>query len=347
MARPALARARRRTVAVPVAEPPDRLDSRIRPGELATQPHDAVLDPVRADAEWIVPDQLEKLARGERLARVPDQRGQQPELDRRQRDRRAVHPHLVRGEVHAHGALVVDVVRAARPRAPQQRGHPGGQLRVPERLGEVVVGAAVQAAHLLRFPPVRGQDEDRHVAQVADALKDRPAVEGGQPDVEDDEVRAQAVEGAQALPAVGGTGHLETAPAEDNADAESDVLVVFDQQHAAVGRHRATGRKTLNVLPSSRTLSTSTCPPCISTSALTMDRPRPDPGRPAVRALDARTNGPKSRAASSAGMPIPASDTSIRHLAASQAATTKISPSRCENLTALPTRLSSTWSSRR
>ena len=76
---------------------------------------------------------------------------------------------------------------------------------------------------------------------------------------------------------------------------------------------RPPGRKTLNVLPRPSVLSTFTCPPCISASTLTMDRPSPVPGSPAVRALEARTNRLNSCPASAGGMPMPVSVTSIRH----------------------------------
>ena len=99
----------------------------------------------------------------------------------------------------------------------------------------------------------------------------------------------------------------------------------------------------LNVVPWSSALSTETRPPCSSTMALTTDRPSPVPGRPEVRALDARTNRWNSRSISSGGMPMPWSATSIRHWPLDQAARTQTVSPGWENLTALATRLSSTW----
>ena len=49
-----------------------------------------------------------------------------------------------------------------------------------------------------------------------------------------------------------------------------------------------------------------------------MDRPRPIPGSPAVRALEARTNRLNSWSASAGGMPMPESATSIRQVRPSQ-----------------------------
>ena len=66
-----------------------------------------------------------------------------------------------------------------------------------------------------------------------------------------------------------------------------------------------------------------------------------------MRALDPLTNAPNSLAASSGGIPIPVSETSIRQVDLTHLVTTRTSPPEFENLTALPMRLSRTWSSRR
>src|ERR1700733_10923990 len=340
---------------VPVAETADGLDRRARVGvraELAPQPHDAVFDPLRAAPERVAPGQFQQLDGAQHLAAMPDERGQQSVLGCREVDLNAVHEHLVGAEVHPHHAVVVDLGRrrlGGLP-TPEQGLHPGDELGVAERLGGGVIGAAVQSSHLLGFGAVPGEDEDGDVAQVADALKHRPAVHLGQPDIEDHEIRLGGVEGAQPVPARVGLRHLEPAPVEHGLNAERDVRVILDDKHV-VG-HRAatgacTGRNTLNLVPSFSTLSTFTSPPCLSTSDFTIDSPRPVPGRPAIRALDPLTNASNSLAASSGGMPIPVSETSIRQVDLTHLVTTRTSPPELENLTALPMRLSRTWSSRR
>src|SRR5579872_808436 len=172
------------------------------------------------------------------------------------------------------------------------------------------------------------------------------------------------MEDPQALLPVGGVGHVEPAPGQHGADAERDVPVVLDDQHpplpgragragraggprAAMTHDATAGQKTLNVLPTPRALLTSTCPPCISVRTLTMDRPRPEPGSPAVRAFEPRTNRLNSWSASSGGIPMPESATSTRQTPCEHEALTRTTPARCENLTALPIRLSRTWISRR
>ena len=74
-------------------------------------------------------------------------------------------------------------------RPPQLRAHAREQLGEPERLGDVVVGAGVEAADRVHLAVLRGQEDDRHGrAALADALADLQAVDARQPDVEDQQV---------------------------------------------------------------------------------------------------------------------------------------------------------------
>jgi hypothetical protein len=178
---------------------------------------------------------------GQGLALVPDQRHQQAVFGRGQRDRPAVHAHLAGVQPQQQAAVVVDLglgLPGSRPA--EQRLHARGQLPVTERLGQVVVGAGVQPAHLVRFPSVRGQHQHRDVAHVADALEDGPAVQRGQPDVQDDQVRPGRVEAPQPfLPILRGD-NVKTMTREHGADAERDVLLVLDDQDPAL--HDRAGR---------------------------------------------------------------------------------------------------------
>src|ERR1700733_14491890 len=227
--------------AVAVAEAADRLDGRVAAGlgaELAAQPHDAVLHPVRADARRVAPGQLKQLDRGKHLAAAPDEGGEQPELGGGELDGGAGHQHRVVDEVDLHAAVVEDPGQRGGGVLPAQQGlHPGGELGVAERLGEVVVRSAAQAAHLVGLLAVRSEHEHGNLAQLADSLKYRPPVHLWQPDVEDHDVRVLAVEDAQSLPPLGRRGHLKPVPAEHGPDAERDVRVVLDHQYPVA--HRA------------------------------------------------------------------------------------------------------------
>ena len=201
-----------------------------------------------------MPHQVEQPDRAQHLAAVPDQGHEQAVLGRGQLHGHAVGKYLVRGEIHPDAAVIVGVrlLLLAVPRPAEQRPHPGDELRVAERLGDVVIGAGAQAAHLVRLLAVRGEHEHGNLAQLADPLKDGPPVHLREPDVQDHDVRALAVKRAQALPAVSRRRHREPVPAQRGAHAERDVRVVLDQQHPV--RHCAaavacTGRNTLNVVP--------------------------------------------------------------------------------------------------
>lgn len=185
---------------------------------------------------------------------MPDQGHEQTVLGRGQLHGHAVGEYLVRGEVHPDAAVVVGVrlLLLAVPRPPEQGPHPGDELGVAERLGDVVIGAGPQAANFVRLLAVRGEHEHGNLAQLANPLQDGPPVHLREPDVQDHDVRALAVKRAQALPAVARRGHREPVPAQRRANAERDIRVILDQQHPV--RHWAaavacTGRNTLNVVP--------------------------------------------------------------------------------------------------
>jgi hypothetical protein len=71
----------------------------------------------------------------------------------------------------------------------QRHPEPRLELRHAEGLRHEVVGPAVERLHLAALVAVGGQDHDRHVRELSDAAADLQAVEVGQTQIEDDEVR--------------------------------------------------------------------------------------------------------------------------------------------------------------
>jgi D-alanyl-D-alanine carboxypeptidase/D-alanyl-D-alanine-endopeptidase (penicillin-binding protein 4) len=72
-------------------------------------------------------------------------------------------------------------------RPPHHGPHAGQHFFHAERLGHVVVGAAVDTQHLLRPGAARGQDDHRNGnARLAPAAEQREAVDVGQAEVEQD-----------------------------------------------------------------------------------------------------------------------------------------------------------------
>ena len=79
--------------------------------------------------------------------------------------------------------------RLARLRRPQARAHAGEQLLEHERLGHVVVGAAVEPGHGVDDLVARGEDQHRQLlAARAQRAQHGEAVLAGQADVEDQQV---------------------------------------------------------------------------------------------------------------------------------------------------------------
>ena len=158
--------------------------------DLAAQVRDVGLDDAVVTAEVVAPHVVEDLPLGQHPAGVGHQVPQQLELGRRQGDPLPAAPHLVR-------LLVQFEVGEGEPGraglaagAPQDRADPGGQLLQAERLGDVVVAAEGQPADLVVGRVPGGQEDHRGtgtaVAQLPDDLE---AVQVGEHDVEDDEVR--------------------------------------------------------------------------------------------------------------------------------------------------------------
>jgi hypothetical protein len=77
-----------------------------------------------------------------------------------------------------------------RRRAPQKRLYAASELADRERLRDVVVGAELEAEHLVELVVASGQHDDRHLALGAQALANLEPVELRQHDVQDDEVDA-------------------------------------------------------------------------------------------------------------------------------------------------------------
>jgi hypothetical protein len=92
--------------------------------------------------------------------------------------------------------------------APQQRAHPRHQLAQRERLGDVVVGAHLQADDPVHLRVARGQHQDGDLAGGPHPPADVPAAETRQHQVEDQQVGPLALEVADGLRAVGGGDDL-------------------------------------------------------------------------------------------------------------------------------------------
>ena len=192
-------------------------------------------------------------------------------------------------------------VVAPQPRAPaEQAGDARQQDGEVERLGQVVVGARLEAAQHVVGVRAGGQQHHRHeLPRRAQPPHHLEAVEAGQHDVEQDDIEPARAGGGpdEAL-----QGHLavllhlggEALRLEVQLEAAGQVLLVFDDEDAArdaVGgsHHAFSGSSRVKVLPRpAPRLSANARPPCRRATARTIDSPSPVPRTRARSAAGSR-----------------------------------------------------------
>jgi len=102
----------------------------------------------------------------------------------------------------------VSVVRVREIGAAQDGPDPAAEFPDRERLGDVVVGADLEAQDLVALIVARREHDDRHLAAASQAAADLDAVDPGQHHVEDDEVEALGCELVKRLAPVERRDHL-------------------------------------------------------------------------------------------------------------------------------------------
>ena len=107
-----------------------------------------------------------------------------------QLDRRAVDRHFRRARIERQRAAA-QLGGDVPARAPDQRTQPGQNFFHAKRLGDVIVGASVDALHLLVPAAARGQNQHRHLdTPVAPPAQQREPVDLRQAEIEEDRVVA-------------------------------------------------------------------------------------------------------------------------------------------------------------
>ena len=118
-------------------------------------------------------------------------------------------------------------------RAAQQRAHPRQHLFEMERLGDIVVGAGIEALHLVAPAIARGEDQDRHGAPGAPpGFQHRDAVHLRQADVEDDRVVGLALAEIMALLAVEGAVDDVAGVGQRGCKLAVEIRIVFNDEKA-------------------------------------------------------------------------------------------------------------------
>ncbi len=98
---------------------------------------------------------------------------------------------------------------------------PGDQLAEAERLDHVVVGAELEADHLVDLLPARRDHDDRHVRALAQPAADRVAVRVGQAQVEEDDVGGPAASASAPVAARSTVNPSRRSPSASGSAIES------------------------------------------------------------------------------------------------------------------------------
>ena len=136
----------------------------------------------------------------------------------------------------SHGRSAGRAVLAAT--APQDGGHPGGQLMRVVGLGQVVVRAHSKPGDALDVAPLGRGDEDRRVALLADRPEDGLAGEAGQHQVEDDQIDRFRFERRESRRPVADGRHLMPVALQVEPKELGQTRLVLDDQDPGARDHR-------------------------------------------------------------------------------------------------------------
>lgn len=126
--------------------------------------------------------------------------------------------------------------------AAQHRTHACKDLRPAERLGDIVVGAHVQARDAVAFLSAGADHDDRDLAARPHHAADVEAAFARQHDVEQDQIDRTLGHGGLQFAAVGGAGHVVAAFAQDAGEQRADARIVVDDDDVVRDSRYPTGR---------------------------------------------------------------------------------------------------------
>ena len=125
-----------------------------------------------------------------------------------------------------------------RPAAPQERADAREELREGERLHEVIVGAAVEAADPIVDRVPGGEDEDGGLQPaLAQCRQDLDAIAMGKHEIEHDAIERLVVDEKEAFLARGREADVVMLGFEAFTQGLRHLLFVFDDQHAHRAQH--------------------------------------------------------------------------------------------------------------
>jgi hypothetical protein len=117
-----------------------------------------------------------------------------------------------------------------RPRSPRERAHPGDEFARAERLREVVVGSDRETDDAVDLLAPGREHDDVRIRERADPATCLNAVDAGQHEVQDDDVRGEGLHRTDGRQAVECLVDREPFALEVVADEDPDRLLVVDDE---------------------------------------------------------------------------------------------------------------------
>src|SRR5919108_1335424 len=216
-------------------------------GELLPQPAHVHVHGLPVAGELVAPYVLEQRVARVHASRVGQEVGEHVELARRELYVLLAHDDAPGGAVDAEVADCVALrnrlgLGGIRCRAAHDGVDPRQHLAHRERLGDVVVGAQLEADDLVDLGVFGRDHDDRHAARLAQRPAEVEPAHSGQHQVEQDQVRSRGPSGAQAGGAVGRLVDGKAGGDEVVLQHLADAFVVLDDEdsaRAAVGARPA------------------------------------------------------------------------------------------------------------
>src|SRR5215831_2161548 len=211
-----------------IAKPAHGLDD--IDAELFANAADEHLDGIGVAIEVLVVEMLDQFAARDHAAGMMHEVGEQAIFVRGELDRIAVDGHAAGTGVEAPGAAI-ELALGVTGRAAQECADARQNLLEMEGLGDVVVGAGVEALDLVAPAVAGGEDKDRHgPAGAPPRLQHRDAVHLGQADVEDHRIIGLAFAEKVALLAVEGTIDHVARIDERGRELAIEIGIVLDHE---------------------------------------------------------------------------------------------------------------------
>src|SRR5256885_1304429 len=190
----------------------------------------------RSDEAIGAPDGIEKLVACEHAIGTRGEVIEQPEFERAERNGLPGMADAVRSRVDGQ---LADLEHARRVggglRAAEQRLDTRKQFAGTERLGDVIVGAHLEAHDAVGFIAARGEHQDGEPIERVVPANFPADVQAGKlwkHEIEKQEIRRRFFQGTQAGAAVEGSLDLEPFVREIVSDEFDDILVIFNNQDA-------------------------------------------------------------------------------------------------------------------